>query len=61
LIVPQHDGRQEAQRLTLLGRSLKDVQVRSSRIEDSVERQDYLSKPLWNSRFAVDARKLKLL
>jgi hypothetical protein len=59
--VPKNDSRQEAHRLTLLGRSLKDVQVRSSRIEDPVKRQDYLSKPHWNAQFALEARRLKLL
>lgn len=61
LVLPKHDLKQEAQRLTLLGRSLKDVQVRSSRIEDPGHRQDYLSKPYWNSQFSREARKLKLL
>jgi len=61
LVVPKNDLSQEALRLTLLGRSLKDVQVRSSRIEDPVRRQDYLAKPYWNSQFSREARKLKLL
>jgi len=61
LTVPKHEGRHEAHRLTLLGRALKDAQVRSSRIEDPVRRQDYLVKPHWNNQFAQEARKLKLL
>jgi len=52
---------QEAQRLTLLGRSLKDMQTRSSRIENPVERQDFLAKPYWNAQFAREARRVKLL
>ncbi len=59
-VLPQDDA-QMAQRLTLLGRCLKDVQTRASRIEDPTQRQDYVSRPLWNARFAQDARKLKLL
>jgi hypothetical protein len=61
LVLPPSDPAQEAQRLTLLGRSLKDVQTRSSRIEDPVQRQDFLAKPYWNARFAQEARKVKLL
>ncbi len=61
LVLPPSDPSQEAQRLTLLGRSLKDVQTRSSRIEDPVQRQDFLAKPYWNARFAQEARKVKLL
>jgi len=61
LILPRNDAGHEAQRLTLLGRALKDVQTRSSRIEDPIQRQDYLSKPHWNSQFTLEARKLKLL
>ena len=60
LTVPKN-GRHEAHRLTLLGRALKDAQVRSSRIEDPIRRQDYLVKPHWNGQFAQEARKLKLL
>jgi hypothetical protein len=37
------------------------VQVRSSRIEDTALRQDYLLKPFWNTQFSAEARKLKLL
>jgi tetratricopeptide (TPR) repeat protein len=61
LVLPPSDPAQEAQRLTLLGRSLKDVQTRSSRIEDPVQRQDFLAKPYWNARFAQEARRVKLL
>jgi len=60
-ILPKNDSKQEALRLTLLGRCLKDVQVRSSRIEDPSQRQDYLAKPYWNAQFALEARKLKLM
>lgn len=59
--VSQSDPHQEAFRHTLLGRSLKDVQMRSSRIEDPALRQDYLAKPYWNALFSAEARKLKLL
>lgn len=61
LTVPTDNSGLEAHRLTLLGRALKDVQVRSSRMEDPVQRQDYLVRPRWNAQFAVEARKLKLL
>lgn len=61
LTVPRNESDQEAFRLTLLGRALKDVQVRSSRIEDPVQRQDYLSKPHWNSQFSLEARRVKLM
>jgi len=61
MILPQQDANQEAQRLTLLGRSLKDVQVRASRIEDPAQRQEYRSRPLWNARFLSEAKKFKLL
>jgi len=61
LSVPRHDSSQEAFRLTLLGRALKDVQVRSSRIEEPALRQDYLSKPHWNAQFSLEAKKLKLM
>ena len=61
LALPRNESRHEAQRLTLLGRSLKDFQVRSSRIEDPLLRQDYLSRPYWNAQAALEAKKLKLL
>ena len=61
LTLSKNEAKQEAQRLTLLGRSLKDVQVRSSRIEDPVQRHDYLAKPYWNAQFGLEARKFKLL
>ena len=61
LVLPKNDSKQEAQRLTLLGRSLKDVQVRASRIEEPSQRQDYLTKPYWNTQFSLEGRKLKLL
>jgi hypothetical protein len=61
LTVSKTDSSQEALRLTLLGRALKDVQTRASRIEDPARRQDYLTKPHWNALFATEARKLKLL
>jgi len=61
LTLPRNDSTHEAQRLTLLGRALKDVQVRSSRIEDPVQRHQYLLKPHWNAQFALEAKKLKLL
>jgi hypothetical protein len=61
LALPKHESHHEAQRLTLLGRSLKDFQVRSSRIEDPLLRQDYLSRPYWNAQAGLEAKKLKLL
>jgi hypothetical protein len=61
LVVPKNESRQEAQRLTLLGRSLKEFQVRSSRIEDPALRQEYLTRPYWNAQASLEARKLKLI
>lgn len=61
LTVPQNESKNEAHRLTLLGRALKDVQVRSSRIEDPARRQEYLARPYWNGQFGREARRLKLL
>lgn len=61
LVLPKNDPLHEAQRLTLLGRALKDAQVRASRIEEPTQRQDYLVKPYWNGQFSLEARRLKLL
>jgi hypothetical protein len=61
LILPRNDGGQEALRLTLLGRALKDIQTRASRIEDPVQRQEFLHRPYWNAQYLSEGKRLKLL
>jgi hypothetical protein len=60
-ILSKTDQSQEALRLTLLGRSLKDIQTRASRIEDPLQRQEYLHRPYWNAQYLSEGRRMKLL
>ncbi|MEI8093009.1 MAG: tetratricopeptide repeat protein [Spirochaetales bacterium] len=61
LVLPRNVAEQEALRLTLLGRALKDIQTRASRIEDPLQRQEFLHRPYWNAQYLAEGKRLKLL
>jgi len=61
LVLPRNAADQEALRLTLLGRALKAIQSRAARIEDPLQRQEFLHRPYWNAQYLSEGKRLKLL
>ncbi|MDR1894629.1 MAG: hypothetical protein LBQ61_08100, partial [Spirochaetales bacterium] len=49
LTVPEEGDKETLNRLTLLSRASKYLQLRAARIEDSRDRKDFLTKNYWNS------------
>lgn len=63
LTQPGHgsDGSQADNRLTVLSKALKDVQERSSRIDEPGKKISFLQSSYWNARMMAEARRLKLV
>ncbi len=61
LSLPEKDGTDSLNRLTMLSKSLRHVQAIASRIDTPRDRMDFLFKNYWNSRLMESAKKNKLL
>jgi hypothetical protein len=55
------DATQADNRLTVLSKALKDVQERSSRIDEPGKKISFLQSSYWNARMMAEARRLKLV
>lgn len=59
--LPEKEEESDALRSTILGRGLKALQTRASRIDDPALRVAYVQEPYWNAHLISEARKQKLL
>ncbi|MBN2553043.1 MAG: hypothetical protein JXB06_09750, partial [Spirochaetales bacterium] len=59
--LPEVRKRELDDSLTVLSKSLKLLQQRASKIEDSSERWQYLSNNYWNSLLFAEAKKKKMI
>jgi tetratricopeptide (TPR) repeat protein len=61
LVLPDSGSAELDDKATVLGKSLKGMQERSSRIDAPAERSAFLTRNLWNRRIMEDARSRKLV
>lgn len=65
MVLTQPGGRADVSeadnRLTVLSKALKDVQERSSRIDEPGKKISFLQSSYWNARMMAEARRLKLV
>ncbi len=60
-VLPQERSTETDDAITVLNRSLKNLQQRAARIEDSADRYRYLHQNYWNGRILKDAVQRKLI
>ena len=60
-IVPEMGDTEIVNKLTILSRSLKYLQQRASRIDETDDKKDYLYKNYWNSLIMKEGREQKIL
>ena len=61
LVLPDSGSAELDDKATVLGKSLKGLQERASRIDAPAERSAFLTRNLWNRRIMEDARARKLV
>jgi tetratricopeptide (TPR) repeat protein len=61
LVLPDAGSSELDDKATVLGKSLKGLQERASRIDAPAERSSFLARNLWNRRIMEDARSRKLV
>ena len=60
-IVPEMGDAESVNKLTILSRSLKYLQQRASRIDETEDKKDYLYKNYWNSLIMKEGREQKII
>lgn len=61
IILPESGGEEIDDKETVLGKAVKNLQERASRIDAPAERSSFLSRNTWNRRIMDEARKRKLV
>jgi hypothetical protein len=58
--LPEESGGEADDKVTVLGKSLKGLQERASRIDGSADRAGFLSRNRWNRAIMEEARNRRL-
>ena len=61
MVLPESGGQEMDDKETILGKALKSLQERASRIDAPSERSSFLSRNRWNRRIMDEARQRKLV
>ena len=61
VILPESGGEEIDDKETVLGKAVKNLQERASRIDAPAERSAFLSRNTWNRRIMNEARQRKLV
>jgi hypothetical protein len=61
MVLPESGGQEVDDKETILGKAVKSLQERASRIDAPSERSSFLSRNRWNQRIMDEARQRKLV